>query len=90
MDPRTKTTRVGVELLTLWMETGQAERWAAAEHIQQLVADPNEPDAEIIVGLLNLGMFLAITAAKAAGAPDHEMLDGARQIVRTISAGLPE
>jgi len=87
------STRRGVELLTLWMQEGDNERWAVVERIHALVSDPNEPAPEdIIVGLLNLGMFLAVLVAKAqiTDSTGIDLLEVAREVVRKLSLELPE
>jgi hypothetical protein len=93
MGPRAGSTRRGVELLTLWMQEGDNERWAAVERIHALVNDPNEPAPEdIVVGLLNLSMFLAILVAKAqiTDSTGIDLLEVAREVVRKLSLELPE
>jgi hypothetical protein len=82
----TGSTRVGIECLTLWMES---DRHFAIDHVRRLMDDPEGPGAYgPIVGLLNLSMLLAVELAKAQGAEDVK--EWAREYLRNLSAQLPD
>jgi hypothetical protein len=88
-NPATDATRIGVESLTLWL---QSDRQRAVDHIANLELDPGGPGATtIIVGLLNLSAWLVLTLAKERGAAtDDELRDKAGDILRDFSRQLPE
>ena len=81
-------TRIGLECLTLWMES---DRLDAADHIARLEEEPNGPQAEgIMVGLLCLADILAVKLAKERGATTAEdVARGAHQVLRDLSQNLP-
>jgi hypothetical protein len=86
INPATASTRVAVEFLTLWMES---DRQGAAEHIWQVLSDPDGPGAHsVIAGQLNLSMILVLELAKAQGAEDIQ--ERAGEILRSLSPQLPE
>lgn len=88
-DPRTAATRVAVECLTLWLEPGVEARHNAASHISDLMHDEGGLGSnQVVTGLLNLSMFLALELAKERGAED--LLEGAREYLRGLSPRLPE
>jgi hypothetical protein len=89
MNPATASTRVAIELLTLWMEPGDAARLSAAQHIQRVLNDPDGPGApSIIAGQCNLGMVLVFALAEAQGAED--LRERAGEFLRELSRGMPE
>jgi hypothetical protein len=86
MNPVTVSTRVGIEFLTVWLES---DKEFATEHINRVLKDPDESGAEkAIVGLLNLSKLLALELAKARGAENLE--EWARKYLSNLSAQLPE
>ena len=86
MNPVTASTRVAIEFLTVWLE---GDKQFATEHINRVLKDPDGPGAgEAIVGLLNLGMMLAVELAKAQGAEDLQERIG--KYLSDLSAKLPE
>jgi hypothetical protein len=85
-NPATAATRVAIEFLTLWLEQ---DRQFAAEHIFEVVNDPDGPGTvQAIVGLLNLSMIIELQLAKANGATDY--LAWAGDHLRSMSPDLPE
>jgi hypothetical protein len=85
-NPATAATRVAIEFLTLWLEQ---DRQVAAEHIVQVVNDPDGPGGtQAIIGLLNLSMIIELQLAKANGATD--LLAWAGEHLRGMSPELPE
>ena len=78
--------RVGIEFLTVWLES---DKQFATEHIYRVLKDPDGPGADrAIVGLLSLSMLLAFELAEEQGAEDlHEW---ARKYLSNLSAQLPE
>jgi len=86
MNPVTATTRVAIELLTLWLEFDRPRPYA---HITMALCDPDGPDAaSIIAGQCNLGMMLVLDLAKAQGAENPR--ERAGEILRELSRQLPE
>ena len=86
MNPVTATTRVAIELLTLWLEFDRPHPNA---HIKMALCDPDGPDAaSIIAGQCNLGMMLVLDLAKAQGA--ENLRERAGEILRELSRQLPE
>jgi hypothetical protein len=81
-------TRIGLECLTLWMES---DRLDAADHIARLREEPNGPQPEgIMVGLLSLADILVVKLAKERGATTIEDLaTGVHEILRDLSQHLP-
>jgi hypothetical protein len=93
MNPATASTRVGIEFLTLWMESGDAARLSAIQHIQRILNEPDGPSAamSIISGLLNLSMLLVFTLAREQGAEtDDALTEKAGDILRDWSRQFPE
>lgn len=88
----TDVTRIAIECLTLWMESGDSARLKAAEHIADLTHDRDGPGPDkIIVGLLNLSMFLVYRLAKAEGATTAtDIGQRGSEILRELSPKLPE
>lgn len=88
----TEVTRIAIECLTLWMESGDGARLNAAEHVADLTHDRNGPGADaIIAGLLNLNMLLVYSLAKAEGATGAtEIKQRGSEILRELSPKLPE
>ena len=84
--PITAHTRVGVECLTLWMES---DRPSAALHVALLRQDPADAD-EMIVGLLNLSHKLLLKLAKERGATPFDVREKASEILSDLSLRLPE
>ena len=86
MNPVTATTRVAIELLTLWLEFDHPRPIA---HIKMALSDPDGPDAaSIITGQCNLSMMLVFDLAKAQGA--ENLRERAGEILRELSRQLPE
>jgi hypothetical protein len=86
MNPATAATRVAIEFLTLFLEP---DLQPASAHIKMALDDPNGPDAaSIIAGQCGLSMVLILELAKAQGAED--VRERAREILRDLSARLPE
>ena len=86
MNPVTATTRVAIELLTLWLEF---DRPRPIAHIQMALGDPDGPDAaSIIAGQCGLSLVLILELAKAQGAEDAR--ERAGEILRELSRRLPE
>jgi hypothetical protein len=86
MNPVTAGTRVGIEFLTVWLES---DKQFATEHIYRVLKDSDGPRADgAIVGLLNLSMLLALELAKAHGADDVQ--EWARKYLSNLSVQLPE
>ena len=85
-NPITAGTRVGIEFLTVWLDS---DKQFATEHIYRVLKDSDGPGADgAIVGLLNLSMLLALDLAKAHGADDVQ--EWARKYLSNLSAQLPE
>jgi hypothetical protein len=90
-NPATANTRVAVEFLTLWMESGDDARWRAMEHITKVVHDRAGPGPDsVIVGLLNLSMLTLFTLAQERGAAPDDIHKRAGDILRDWSVQLPE
>jgi len=88
INPATANTRVGIECLTLWMES---DTLGAANHIANLQHDPDGPGTgAIISGLLNLSQLLVMMLAKERGARGEALVEGAHEILRDLSRKLPE
>jgi hypothetical protein len=86
MNPVTTSMRVGIEFLTVWLES---DKQFATEHIYRVLKDPDGPGADrAIVGLLSLSMLLAFELAKERGAEDLQ--EWARKYLSNLSAQLPE
>ena len=82
----TASTRVGIEFLTVWLES---DKQFAREHIYRVLKDPDGPGADsALVGLLNLSMLLALELTKAHGADDVQ--EWARKYLSNLSVQLPE
>ena len=78
--------RVGIEFLTVWLES---DKQFATEHIYRVLKDPDGPGADrAIVGLLSLSMLLAFELAEEQGAEDLQ--EWARKYLSNLSAQLPE
>jgi hypothetical protein len=90
MDP-TDSTRLAVELLTVWLDRAPDNADAAA-YIAERMAAPDAPEpALFVVGQLNLAERPALILAKQLGATTPEDLRAsAHQILQQVSAGLPE
>jgi hypothetical protein len=89
INPATASTRVAIEFLTLWMESGDTARLSALQYIQRVLNEPDGPSAmSVISGLLNLSMFLLYELAEAQGAEDLQQR--ANEYLRNLSAQLPE
>ena len=81
--PKADATRVAIECLMLYMEQ---DRMAALEHIAALRANPDGPGPDtIIVGLLNLSMWLGFQLAKAHGAAPDDYEQAVREILSHLS-----
>jgi hypothetical protein len=94
----TAATRVAVEMLTLWMESGEQAREDAARHIYRVTARADGlPDAQATMramgGLLNLSMLLLLLelAAERIGRDDADRVEAeAGRWLRGFSARLAE
>jgi hypothetical protein len=88
-NPASANARVAVECLTLWLEP---DRQRAIDHIAALEADPSGPGpTSLIVGLLNLSSWLALTFASSQGATtDDELREKAGVILREFLRQLSE
>jgi hypothetical protein len=86
MNPVTASMRVGIEFLTVWLES---DKQFATEHIYRVLKDPDGPGGDrAIVGLLSLSMLLAFELAKERGAED--LREWVRKYLSNLSAQLPE
>jgi hypothetical protein len=90
MFPPTRTTRIAVEFLTLWLVPGDEARLTAARHINEVINRSDTHVESVIVGHLNLAMLLLIMLAKERGATGENLLQRAGDILRELSRGLPE
>jgi hypothetical protein len=86
MNPVTTSMRIGIEFLTVWLES---DKQFATEHINRVLKDPDGPGADrAIVGLLSLSTLLALELAKARGTED--LRGWVRKYLSNLSAQLPE
>ncbi len=98
------TTRVGIEILTDWLNARDRDaKQRAIDHVVETIIIDADDDAvpgfssksmanaiNAVTGLLNVGMLLLLTLAKAPGATDDETFEEAGKILRALALDLPD
>lgn len=88
-DP-TRTTRLAVELLTVWLDRGSPST-DAARYMLDRMNDPDVTPAEMVVGQLNLAELLLLQLAMRSGGENGDELRAtAHEILQHLSPRLPE
>jgi hypothetical protein len=88
VDDETGSTRIAIELLTVWLDrSGQPVE--AAQYIAGIVRGEDAPEVgHLVVGQLNLAELLLLKLAEALGAED--LRASAHEILQGLSSRLPE
>ncbi len=87
---RTQATRVAIECLTLWMESGDEASSNAMEHILRIRTDQGVSEITIIAGLLNLSALAIETLAQERGATPAQVRDLMTDILQGWSLDMPD
>ena len=87
---RTQATRVAIECLTLWMESGDQASQNAMDHILRIRTDQDVSEITIIAGLLNLTALAIKTLAQERGATPPQVRDHMGDILQDWSLKMPD